>query len=140
MSLKEQLRDVWESVLGTSDFSDNDNIMDIGGNSLMIYKISALSKEKYAVELSPMDLMMYPNIKMSREIIRFENVKKEYTVGTLSTQVLNGVDFTVDEGELAVIVGTSGAGKSTILNIIGGMDTPTSGKVVVDGDDISGYK
>ena len=77
---------------------------------------------------------------MSREIIRFENVKKEYTVGTLSTQVLNGVDFTVDEGELAVIVGTSGAGKSTILNIIGGMDTPTSGKVVVDGDDISGYK
>ena len=77
---------------------------------------------------------------MSREIIRFENVKKEYTVGTLSTQVLNGVDFTVDEGELAVIVGTSGAGRSTILNIIGGMDTPTSGKVVVDGDDISGYK
>ena len=47
---------------------------------------------------------------MSREIIRFENVKKEYTVGTLSTQELNGVDFTVDEGELAVIVGTSGAG------------------------------
>lgn len=77
---------------------------------------------------------------MSKEIIRFENVKKEYTVGTLSTQVLNGVDFTVDEGELAIIVGTSGAGKSTILNIIGGMDTPTSGKVVVDGDDISGYK
>ena len=77
---------------------------------------------------------------MSREIIRFENVKKEYTVGPLSTQVLNGVDFTVDEGELAVIVGTSGAGKSTILNIIGGMDTPTSGKVVVDGDEISGYK
>ncbi len=60
---------------------------------------------------------------MSREIIRFENVKRSIPLEALSTQVLNGVDFTVDEGELAVIVGTSGAGKSTILNIIGGMDT-----------------
>ena len=72
MSLKEKLRDVWESVLGTSDFSDNDNIMDIGGNSLMIYKISALSKEKYAVELSPMDLMMYPNINLLCEKLQSE--------------------------------------------------------------------
>ena len=77
---------------------------------------------------------------MSREIIRFENVKKEYTVGTLSTQVLNGVDFTVDEGRACCHRRHQRSGKNTILNIIGGMDTPTSGKVVVDGDDISGYK
>ena len=77
MSLKEQLRDVWESVLGMSDFSDNDNIMDIGGNSLMIYKISALSKEKYAVELSPMDLMMYPNINMLCEKLQSEETPED---------------------------------------------------------------
>lgn len=83
MSLKEKLRDVWESVLGTSDFSDNDNIMDIGGNSLMIYKISALSKEKYAVELSPMDLMMYPNINMLCAKLQSEEEPEENGGGSV---------------------------------------------------------
>lgn len=83
MSLREKLRDVWESVLGTSDFSDNDNIMDIGGNSLMIYKISALSKEKYAVELSPMDLMMYPNINTLCEKLQSEEASAESRSGSV---------------------------------------------------------
>ena len=74
---------------------------------------------------------------MDKELIRFNQVEKEYKSGQVSTQVLKGVNFSIDKGQLAVIVGASGAGKSTILNLLGGMDTPTRGKILVDGEDIS---
>ena len=72
--------------------------------------------------------------------IEFKNVVKEYISGENKIRALDGATFEVKEGELAVILGSSGAGKTTALNILGGMDTPTSGKVWVDGRDISQYK
>lgn len=76
---------------------------------------------------------------MKKEIICFENVKKNFSVGKVTTDVLNGVDFKIDQGEFVIIVGTSGAGKSTILNLLGGMDNPSSGKIMVEGEDIAAY-
>lgn len=71
--------------------------------------------------------------------ISFENVRKVYHTGEVDTVALDGVDFTVNEGEFVVIVGSSGAGKTTILNILGGMDTLTSGCVTLDGSRVSDF-
>lgn len=54
--------------------------------------------------------------------ISFENVKKEYRMGEITIKAVDGVDFTVDKGEFTIIVGPSGAGKTTVLNMLGGMD------------------
>ena len=72
--------------------------------------------------------------------IEFKHVVKEYTSGEIKIRALNDASFSVKKGELAVILGSSGAGKTTALNILGGMDTPTSGAVWVDGKNISKYK
>ena len=70
--------------------------------------------------------------------IEFENVMKLYNTGTESEiRALDGMTFTVEKGELCVIVGPSGAGKTTLLNILGGMDTASSGRVCLDGREIS---
>ena len=69
--------------------------------------------------------------------IEFEHVKKTYRMGEVEIEALQDVSFTVEKGEFAVIVGASGAGKTTILNILGGMDTATSGSVVLDGEKVS---
>ena len=71
------------------------------------------------------------------ELIRLENVKKIYKTGEVITKAVDGIDFTVNQGEFALIIGASGAGKTTVLNILGGMDTATSGAVYIDGEDIS---
>lgn len=71
--------------------------------------------------------------------IIFDNVKKTYKVGDIEINASNGVDFEVDKGEFVVIVGPSGAGKTTILNLLGGMDKATSGKILVDDKDIAKY-
>lgn len=65
--------------------------------------------------------------------ITFNNVIKTYTMGEVEINALNGVDFTIEPGEFVIIAGESGAGKSTILNILGGMDKTTSGVITVDG-------
>lgn len=72
--------------------------------------------------------------------IEFKDVVKEYKMGEVSIKALNHTNYTIEKGELTVIVGPSGAGKTTALNILGGMDTVTSGKVLIDGKDISTYK
>lgn len=72
-------------------------------------------------------------------LIEFKNVTKKYKVGDVEINAVNGVDFSIKEGEFVVILGASGAGKSTILNILGGMDTVTSGKVIVSGEDITSF-
>ena len=71
--------------------------------------------------------------------IEFKNVVKEYKMGEVSIKALNKTNLQIEKGELAVIVGPSGAGKTTALNILGGMDKLTSGNVIVDGKDISRY-
>ena len=70
--------------------------------------------------------------------IEFDNVVKAYGSGDTEIHALDGASFTVERGELAVVLGASGAGKTTALNILGGMDTATSGRVSVDGRDITG--
>lgn len=72
--------------------------------------------------------------------IEFRNVKKEYKMGEVTIKALDNTNFTIEKGELVVIVGPSGAGKTTCLNILGGMDTATSGDVIVDGKDVSTLK
>ena len=69
--------------------------------------------------------------------IKFENVIKEYQMGEVTIKALDNTNFEIDKGELVVIVGTSGAGKTTTLNILGGMDRLTSGNVLVDGKNIT---
>ena len=71
--------------------------------------------------------------------IEFNNVTKEYKTGETSIKALDGASFSVEKGELAVILGSSGAGKTTALNILGGMDVPTAGEIKVDGRDIAKY-
>lgn len=73
------------------------------------------------------------------EFIRLENVRKIYQSGEVITKAIDGIDFMVEKGEFALIIGASGAGKTTVLNILGGMDTATSGAVFVDGEDIAGW-
>lgn len=72
--------------------------------------------------------------------IEFKNVIKEYKMGEVSIKALNKTNFEIEKGELVVIVGPSGAGKTTALNILGGMDSATSGNVIIDGKDISKFK
>lgn len=71
--------------------------------------------------------------------IEFNQITKEYKSGETSIKALNEASFHVEKGELAVILGSSGAGKTTALNILGGMDVPTSGQIIVDGNDITKY-
>lgn len=72
--------------------------------------------------------------------IEFNNVVKTYGTGEAEIHALNGATFAVEKGELAVILGASGAGKTTALNILGGMDFATSGNVIVDGRDVAHYR
>jgi len=71
--------------------------------------------------------------------IEFHEVCKTYHMGEVSIEALREASFTVEQGEICVIVGPSGAGKTTLLNILGGMDRLSSGRVVMDGTDISGF-
>ena len=71
--------------------------------------------------------------------IELKDVRKTYKMGEVEINALDGVDFEIEKGEFVVIVGPSGAGKTTVLNILGGMDTATSGDVVVDGVNITGF-
>ena len=72
--------------------------------------------------------------------IELKDVVKEYgSEGSVKMRAVDGIDFEIEQGEFVVIVGPSGAGKTTILNMLGGMDTITSGQIIVDGVDIAKY-
>lgn len=71
--------------------------------------------------------------------VQLKNVSKVYKMGEVEIRAVDGIEFSISKGEFVVIVGPSGAGKTTVLNILGGMDTATKGQVLVDGDDIAKY-
>lgn len=71
--------------------------------------------------------------------VALKDVKKIYQMGEVKIMAADGIDFEIQKGEFAVVVGPSGAGKTTVLNILGGMDTATEGQVFVDGTDIAKY-
>lgn len=71
--------------------------------------------------------------------IEFNDVVKTYKMGEVEIKAVDNISFPIEKGEFVVIVGPSGAGKTTVLNILGGMDTATSGTITVDGEDISKY-
>ncbi len=66
------------------------------------------------------------------DFIKLENVRKTYRMGEVEIHALDGIEFSINEGEFVVVVGPSGAGKTTVLNILGGMDTATEGTVACD--------
>jgi putative bacteriocin export ABC transporter (lactococcin 972 group) len=72
-----------------------------------------------------------------KEIIRLENIRKEYVNFGVKTEVLKGINLTIYEGEFVSIMGASGSGKTTLMNIMGCLDTPTDGKYYLEGKDIS---
>ena len=76
---------------------------------------------------------------MSEPFVVFDHVSKIYQTGEVAIKAADNVSFTVERGEFVVIVGPSGAGKTTVLNMLGGMDGCTSGTITVDGAVISGY-
>lgn len=73
------------------------------------------------------------------EFVELKDVVKEYRMGEVSIKAVNGINFKIKEGEFVVIVGPSGAGKTTVLNILGGMDEATSGHIVVGGREIGQF-
>lgn len=77
--------------------------------------------------------------KCTENFVKLEQVTKVYQMGEVEIRAVDGIDFVIEKGEFVVIVGPSGAGKTTVLNILGGMDTATSGTVLVDGNDIATY-
>ena len=72
-------------------------------------------------------------------IVKMHQIRKYYKMGEVTIKAVDGIDFVIEKGEFAVIVGPSGAGKTTVLNILGGMDTSDEGTILVDGEDISKY-
>ena len=74
------------------------------------------------------------------EILKTEGLRKTYGTGETKVEALRGVDLSVNKGEFLSIVGTSGSGKSTLLHMLGGLDRPTEGKVIIDGKDIFSLK
>jgi putative ABC transport system ATP-binding protein len=74
-----------------------------------------------------------------KNFIELKNVKKTYNMGEVVIKAVDDVSFSIEKGEFVVVIGASGAGKTTILNLLGGMDQVTSGGIIVDGNEISGY-
>ncbi len=76
---------------------------------------------------------------MEKGFVTLEQVTKVYGKGDVQIKAVDGIDFSIEKGEFVIIVGPSGAGKTTVLNILGGMDQASSGHVWVDGQDVAGY-
>lgn len=85
---------------------------------------------------------MNVNIKCKEviDMLKVENLKRYYKTNDVEVRALDGVSFDVEKGEFISIIGASGSGKSTLLHLLGGLDYPTSGKVLIDGTDIYGLK
>ena len=77
--------------------------------------------------------------RFEKDFVKLKNVSKIYRMGEVEIRAVDNIEFAIDKGEFVVVVGPSGAGKTTVLNILGGMDTVTSGDVLVDGENIAKY-
>lgn len=75
----------------------------------------------------------------NKDFVKLEGVSKIYRMGEVEIRAVDGVEFAINQGEFVIVVGPSGAGKTTVLNILGGMDTATRGRVLVDGQDIARF-
>ena len=82
---------------------------------------------------------MKDRFKKMKTLIKVNTVSKEYEMGTQTVKAANNLDFTIDQGELVVILGPSGSGKSTLLNLLGGLDKPTSGEIIIDDENITAF-
>ena len=82
---------------------------------------------------------MAKNQDFEKDFVKLKNVSKIYRMGEVGIRAVDKIEFAIDKGEFVVVVGPSGAGKTTVLNILGGMDTVTSGDVLVDGENIAKY-
>ena len=76
---------------------------------------------------------------MAEAFVSFQNVSKVYHSGEVSIRAVNNISFEIRKGEFVVIVGPSGAGKTTVLNMLGGMDSCSEGTILVDGSEVSRY-
>ena len=74
-----------------------------------------------------------------KDFVKMQDITKVYKMGEVEIRAADGINFSIDKGEFVVIVGPSGAGKTTVLNILGGMDTATSGTLLVDSEEITAY-
>ena len=74
-----------------------------------------------------------------KDFVKLQDITKIYKMGEIEIRAADNISFSIDKGEFVVIVGPSGAGKTTVLNILGGMDTATSGPLLVDGDELTAY-
>ena len=86
------------------------------------------------------DRLLIHHVLAVKPIITMENIHKHYQMGDNIVKALNGISLTIQEGEMVSIIGPSGSGKSTLMNIIGCLDRPTSGKMLLDEQDISSLK
>ena len=82
--------------------------------------------------------VLAPRVEVARPVIRLEHIHKTYTMGDVEVHALRGVSLDVAPGEFVAVMGTSGSGKSTMMNIVGCLDRPTRGRYFLDGDDVSG--
>ena len=74
-----------------------------------------------------------------KTLIKVNSVSKEYKMGTQTVKAANNLDFTIEQGELVVILGPSGSGKSTLLNLLGGLDKPTNGEIIIDDENLTAF-
>ena len=79
-----------------------------------------------------------PDAQATDVLVELSGVTRRYQVGDVEVTALGGVDLTIGRGEFIVVLGPSGSGKTTLLNVVGALDSPTDGRVIVDGRDITG--